>query len=212
MNAEEIWDLFECERCGRCCREIGLPHDPAAVRKIADRFSISTSQVIERYYGRSRRGGDWESQPEKRIPCPFLTEENLCSIHDIRPYGCRAYPLDTNFGRSEIDCPACEDFEKRFFVEEAVNRGDLTFWKKKEIYDERYGYDFSRRIIEEIDERFEKMIGKEMADDRRRLYREISAMLNELSEQKRLNPYYRGTFRRDLEEKMREFLNAIKYQ
>lgn len=28
----------------------------------------------------------------KSMPCPFLGEDNLCSIYDIRPKACREFP------------------------------------------------------------------------------------------------------------------------
>jgi Fe-S-cluster containining protein len=45
-------------------------------------------------------------------PCPFLTEERLCGVYDIRPIDCRSWPLTLNATASpqeqlleDLDCP-----------------------------------------------------------------------------------------------------------
>ena len=45
-------------------------------------------------------------------PCPFLTEERLCSVYDIRPIDCRSWPLTLNRAANpekqlleDLDCP-----------------------------------------------------------------------------------------------------------
>ncbi len=54
-------------------------------------------------------------------PCPFLTKDYQCGIHDIRPLDCRSFPLipvfdlnDTLSFRSDETCPSIHTFSKDF--------------------------------------------------------------------------------------------------
>jgi len=112
MRHDRRWDLFECQRCGKCCTEIGLPYDPESIFKIAESLKIEVGQVIEKYYGRiTEIGKSWESEIHKRRPCPFLRvdgDRKSCAIYSVRPMGCKAYPFETDFGRQGVDCPGAE--------------------------------------------------------------------------------------------------------
>lgn len=108
----ELWNLFECKRCGQCCEEIGLPYDPESAIRIADFLRITVDDLIERYYGElSSDRKSWTSQDHKRTPCPFLEPEGKikrCKIYQVRPLGCKLYPFDTDFGRGGVDCPGAK--------------------------------------------------------------------------------------------------------
>ncbi len=110
MKRDPRWELFRCQRCGRCCREIGLPYDCETVAGIAEIRNIPMSEVIERYYGKvAQYGKPWLLQDGKGKPCPFLRKDGeifSCEIYSIRPNGCKLYPFATVFGREEVDCPA----------------------------------------------------------------------------------------------------------
>ena len=101
-----LWDLFECQRCGKCCTR--LPRDPEKLKAIADFLEIQMGELIERYYGRIfMQDGismvEW--QPEKQSPCPFLKADNTCSIYPVRPLACQIYPIETDGGRAAVACP-----------------------------------------------------------------------------------------------------------
>jgi len=112
MLQDRRWDLFECQRCGKCCVQIGLPYDPESIFEISKFLNLEVEQVIEKYYGRfTQNRKAWESETHKRRPCPFLSmdgDRKSCSIYSVRPLGCRAYPFDTDFGRQGVDCPGAE--------------------------------------------------------------------------------------------------------
>ena len=105
----KLWKYFECQRCGKCCLELGLPYDPESLLNISTYLNISEKQVIEKYYGElSADGSKWESNDRKRIPCPFLkgTDDGyFCEIYPARPEGCRVYPMESVGGRF---CPRWE--------------------------------------------------------------------------------------------------------
>jgi len=103
-----LWERFECQKCGRCCAEIGLPFYGLQLEKIANFLGLSRDQVIERYYGRIvvENGKKMvEFEDDKRTPCPFLLDDNTCRIYPVRPEGCQAYPIDTDLRAQGVDCP-----------------------------------------------------------------------------------------------------------
>ena len=110
MRDDPRWQFFKCQRCGRCCTEIGLPYDSETVIKLSDRLKVSFSEIINRYYGKViKEGVSFDLQDEKGIPCPFLVkngEKHSCKIYDIRPSGCKMYPLQTDAGCQDVECPA----------------------------------------------------------------------------------------------------------
>lgn len=121
MKHDPRWEFFKCQRCGRCCREIGLPYDAESAKRIAKFLNISMAELIERYYGKVVQiGQPWIRQDEKGKPCPFLTkdgEKYSCTIYHIRPFGCKMYPFETDFGCQGVDCPAArianDEFDKK---------------------------------------------------------------------------------------------------
>jgi len=103
-----LWKHFECKKCGRCCRCIGLPFDAGKLGGIANFLGITEEEVVERYYGKivvEKGNRKIHFQDEKRTPCPFLNTDNNCSIYEVRPHGCRMYPVETDGGRQGVDCP-----------------------------------------------------------------------------------------------------------
>ena len=62
-------------------------------------------------------GKIWEANAEEyddyvsRTPCPFMIN-NVCSIYELRPDGCRLFPK-TAFGMQTQDCSALTRFKKQ---------------------------------------------------------------------------------------------------
>ena len=110
MLQNNNWKYFKCQQCGKCCEEIGLAYDPYSLKEIANYLKISINELIETYYGKFTTDGKYfEPDDNKRTPCPFLKSEEsmkFCAIYPVRPEGCRLYPLETDFGRDGVDCPA----------------------------------------------------------------------------------------------------------
>jgi len=108
----QLWKYFKCQQCGKCCEQLGLPlPDPREndFKKMKDFLQISEEDIISQYYGEIfyKNGKKmFRSNNEKRRPCQFLTENKKCRIYSVRPNPCRKYPLDTDGGRGNVDCPA----------------------------------------------------------------------------------------------------------
>jgi Fe-S-cluster containining protein len=110
---------FECTRCGRCCYGM-LPLTIEEALQRADRVPLAIVWMPvpkrARTFETVRRLGI-EVELGRRLtvavlvspmaylppsmPCPDLTEDNLCAVHDTKPLRCRAMPFDPR--RPEAD-------------------------------------------------------------------------------------------------------------
>jgi Fe-S-cluster containining protein len=81
---------WTCRQTGDCCKAVPVvtmtrEEQALLVKVCQDRNLVVTWLPFE--------GHD----PEKRFvslkaqPCPFLSPDNLCSVHDVRPYNCRRF-------------------------------------------------------------------------------------------------------------------------
>lgn len=79
---------------------------------------------------------------KKRKTCIFL-KDKLCTINDIKPLDCRAYPLvfwsDAGHGRIshflDLDCPMAMNLSKKDIVEiRKMIELETKNWLKKDLY------------------------------------------------------------------------------
>lgn len=81
----ELLEQFHCDRCGRCCLEIGgIPLMNNEPRRIAEYLGVS---------GKSIKKLTTLKSDGRRIetPCPFYKDG--CSIYAVRPLACLAFPI-----------------------------------------------------------------------------------------------------------------------
>lgn len=117
---EQVFEHVDCLDCAGCCK--GLPpivnHTDA--QRIAKHLGLSVA-VFERDYLTIDEDKDTVLQ---QTPCPFLLENNYCSIYEFRPKACRSYPhTDEQFSKNipyhiknARHCPAT------FFILEQLKR------------------------------------------------------------------------------------------
>ena len=84
----DISERVDCLKCANCCRSLGPRITDKDVERIAKSLRLKTSVVIDKYL-RIDEDGDMVFQS---MPCPFLGEDNYCSIYENRPKACREYP------------------------------------------------------------------------------------------------------------------------
>jgi Fe-S-cluster containining protein len=102
---------FRCQRCGACCR---IPNgivrvSDAEIARIAAFLDMTEAEFIDRetLLAPDRRGLVLRSRPDGA--CVWLTDDNLCRIHPVKPDKCRTFPHKwTNPDSHEI-CPAMRD-------------------------------------------------------------------------------------------------------
>ena len=84
----EVFREIDCTRCANCCKILGPLFTEADISRIAKHFRMRLP-VFEDMYLRVDEDND---KIFKSLPGPFLGEDNLCSIYDIRPKACREFP------------------------------------------------------------------------------------------------------------------------
>ena len=79
-----------CTQCGNCCTEnTSLRAQKQELKRIAEAKSISYKKLKKKIKARPKKNG---TMTVSRRPCPFY--EKGCSVYDIRPGVCRAYPTN----------------------------------------------------------------------------------------------------------------------
>ncbi|MEO0448482.1 MAG: YkgJ family cysteine cluster protein [Verrucomicrobiota bacterium] len=95
---------YLCQQCGNCCRYPGeVILEEGEVDSIAEYLELSPSQFAEEYteLRQNRQGLTLISDPQGA--CIFLTPENRCAIHSVKPKQCEGFPNAWNFpGWKEI--------------------------------------------------------------------------------------------------------------
>lgn len=86
---------FECHRCGNCCRGDGyVALTPADVQAMAGFFDMSEEAFVARYAERRPDGAlHLIEQGDPLRSCVFLTPDNLCQAHAVKPSQCRGFPM-----------------------------------------------------------------------------------------------------------------------
>jgi hypothetical protein len=85
---DEAFSHLNCLNCANCCRTSLAVFEKPDVRRISAHLNMTEKEFIKKYL---RAHPDYEYLI-KTLPCPFLAEDNKCSIYEIRPTGCRTYP------------------------------------------------------------------------------------------------------------------------
>lgn len=105
MSAEISLESFKCTGCGSCCR---IPNaivrvSDAEIARIAAYLGVSEMDFIskETEVAPDRRGLILRSRDDDS--CVWLTEDNRCRIHPVKPDKCRSFPYEwTNPDSHEI--------------------------------------------------------------------------------------------------------------
>jgi len=87
LHDEAVADT-DCLACGNCCRSLGPMILTSDIDLMAKSLRVKPSVIIDRYL-HSDEDGDMVF---RTLPCPFLGDDNYCSIYEGRPRACRAYP------------------------------------------------------------------------------------------------------------------------
>lgn len=87
---------FSCQRCGKCCKEIGIPWTELDPHLVADYLKIDRYNFIDLCgFIVNEYSGEIEHPELSVTPCPFLKynkENAVCKIYPVRPWICKGYP------------------------------------------------------------------------------------------------------------------------
>lgn len=108
---EEAFSKIDCLSCAACCKNYSPRFKTPDIKRISKLLRMKEGVFIETYLKLDNEG-DYVTQSS---PCPFLGEDNFCSIYDHRPSDCHRFPYtdeDVFFKRPAITlknatfCPA----------------------------------------------------------------------------------------------------------
>ena len=98
---------FHCQECGACCRiKNGIVRvGDAEIRRIAAFLGMSEQDFVadETEIAPDRKGLILKSRSDDA--CVYLTAENRCRIHPVKPDKCRTFPFEWMNKDSYEVCP-----------------------------------------------------------------------------------------------------------
>ncbi len=108
---EEAFSHIDCLNCAACCKNYSPRFKTPDIKRISKHLKMKEGIFIDTYL-RLDEDGDYVT---KNTPCPFLGDDNRCSIYDQRPSDCARFPYtdeDVLINRAKITlknstfCPA----------------------------------------------------------------------------------------------------------
>ena len=85
---EEVFEETDCLACANCCKTTSPIFYQNDIERLAKSFRVKPGDFIEQYL-RVDEDCDYVL---KSSPCPFLGQDNYCSVYEDRPKACREYP------------------------------------------------------------------------------------------------------------------------
>ena len=108
---EEAFQQIDCLTCANCCKTTSPIFYQKDIERVAKRLRMKPFEFIEKYL-KIDEDKDYVLQ---KAPCPFLGNDNYCSVYEDRPTACREYPhtnrknmyqiLDLTY-KNTLVCPA----------------------------------------------------------------------------------------------------------
>jgi Fe-S-cluster containining protein len=85
---DEAFSKIDCLQCANCCKNYSPRFKTPDIKRISRHLKMRESDFIEKYL-KVDEDGDFVV---RSTPCPFLGENNFCSIYEDRPSDCHRFP------------------------------------------------------------------------------------------------------------------------
>lgn len=94
-TTDAVWKQIDCTKCANCCRTLQVVVDDTDIARLAARFGVPAKQFARRYVAVAAD----RVRHIAASPCPFLGDDNRCTVYEDRPRACRDFPYlhDTHF-------------------------------------------------------------------------------------------------------------------
>ncbi len=86
---EKAFQSIDCLQCANCCKTTSPIFRDVDIKRLAKRFRIKPIQFIDQYL---KVDEDEDYVLKLAAPCPFLFDDNSCSVYEDRPAACKEYP------------------------------------------------------------------------------------------------------------------------
>ncbi len=85
---EEAFNQINCLACAACCKNYSPRFKTTDIKRISKTLKLKESVFIDTYLNLDTEG-DYVTKTQ---PCPFLGDDNFCSIYEDRPSDCKRFP------------------------------------------------------------------------------------------------------------------------
>lgn len=85
---EEVFEEIDCLTCANCCKTTSPIFYQTDIERTAKALRMRPADFIDKYL----RIDEDKDFVVKTAPCPFLGEDNYCTVYEARPKACREYP------------------------------------------------------------------------------------------------------------------------
>ena len=85
---DAAFEKIDCLQCANCCKNYSPRFKTPDIKRISKILQMKEGVFIETYL-RLDDEGDYVA---KKAPCPFLGEDNYCTIYEDRPSDCVRFP------------------------------------------------------------------------------------------------------------------------
>jgi uncharacterized protein len=85
---EEAFSKVDCLQCANCCKNFSPRFKTPDIKRLSKLLQMRESDFIGTYL-KVDEDGDYVANTS---PCPFLGDDNYCSIYEDRPSDCRRFP------------------------------------------------------------------------------------------------------------------------
>lgn len=84
----QVFKKIDCLSCANCCKTTSPIFRDVDIKRLSKRLRLSEVNFIKQYLKMDHEG----DYVLTTAPCPFLGEDNYCSVYEDRPLACREYP------------------------------------------------------------------------------------------------------------------------
>ena len=85
---DKAFSVINCLGCAACCKNYSPRFKGPDIRRISDKLNLKETEFIAQYLY-ADEDGDFVLRTK---PCPFLGNDNACSIYEYRPSDCSRFP------------------------------------------------------------------------------------------------------------------------
>ena len=85
---EQAFENIDCLKCANCCKTTSPLLTERDTQRIAKHLRMKAADFSLKYLYLDED----QEYVLKTTPCPFLGDDNYCSIYDVRPKACQEYP------------------------------------------------------------------------------------------------------------------------
>ncbi len=86
---DAVFANIDCTKCGNCCRALGPRFREMDIKLLCKETGDIPKAFKARYLKEDEEGIGYVL---KELPCPYQTDDNLCSVYEHRTLSCQEFP------------------------------------------------------------------------------------------------------------------------